>query len=115
MSSSETSRVCSEEMKESWCLCFSAGDRRRCPAPAEERDDDEVPGTEARSCAQTVLPHRKAQTEPLVIRRRLVRTLGPHQQYILTLAFFSVSTVRGFYFLSVCAQFHQVLLFAKSR
>lgn len=90
-------------------LCFSAGDRRRRPAPAEERDDDEVPGTEAWSCAQTVLPHRQAQTEPLVIRGRLFRTLGAHQQYIFSVTFFCFSAVRGFYF-SVRAQFDKVLL-----
>lgn len=85
-------------------LCFSAGDRRQRPAPAEERDDDEVPGTEAGSCAQTVLPHRQAQTEPLVIRSRLFRTLGAHQQYIFSIAFpffFFVQLYVDFSFFSV--------------
>lgn len=44
------------------------GDRRRRSALAEKRDDDEVSGTEAGPCAQTLLPHRQAQTESVMIR-----------------------------------------------
>lgn len=74
---SEESDVC-HRLVTSVSLRCSAGDRRRRPAPAEERDDDEVPGTEAGACAQTVLPHRQAQAEPLVIRRRLSLGLSGH-------------------------------------
>ena len=68
--------LCSD-FKSGWSLplvrlCVP-GDRWRCTPAAEEWDDDEVPGTEAGACAQTVLPHRQAPTEPTVIRWRRAR------------------------------------------
>lgn len=46
---------------------FLSGDRWRCSAPAEKRDDDEISGAEAGACTETQLPHRQTQTEPAVI------------------------------------------------
>lgn len=45
---------------------FLTGDRWRCSAPAEKRDDDEISGAEAGACAETQLPHRQSQAEPAV-------------------------------------------------
>lgn len=46
---------------------YLSGDRWRCSAAAEKRDDDEVSGAEAGACSKTHLPHRQAQTELAVI------------------------------------------------
>lgn len=48
-------------------MCCVSGNRRRRPAVAEKWDDDEVPGTEAGTCAQTLLPHRQTPTESVVM------------------------------------------------
>lgn len=48
--------------------CYIPGNRWGRPTSSEKRDDDEVPGIEAGTSAQTLLPHRQAQAEPVVSR-----------------------------------------------
>lgn len=47
---------------------YIPGNRWGRPTPSEKRDDDEVPGIEAGTSPQTLLPHRQAQAEPVVSR-----------------------------------------------